>query len=105
MRGSGTRLIAASTGVTGYDVAETAQNLAVNMAAVVGLTVFYFNDKRARDLDLERIASSGKLSTLSIRLKSESGKEVHNACRARALAHMPRVAAVQNQDKTKTAYK
>jgi len=73
---SGTRLIAASTGVTGYDVAETAQNLAVNMAAVVGLTVFYFNDKRARDLDLERIARSGKLSTLSIRLKSESGKEV-----------------------------
>jgi len=57
-------------------VAETGQNLAVNMAAVVGLTVFYFNDKRARDLDLERIARSGKLSTLTIRLKSESGKEV-----------------------------
>lgn len=64
---SGTRLIAASTGVTGYDVSETAQNLLINVASVVGLTLFYLNDKRARDMDLERIARAGKLSTLQIR--------------------------------------
>ena len=63
---SGTRLIAASTGVTGYDVSETAQNLLINVASVVGLTLFYLNDKRARDMDLERIARAGKLSTLQI---------------------------------------
>ena len=73
---SGTRLIAASTGVTGYDVGETAQNLLINVASVVGLTLFYLNDKRARDSDLERIARAGTLSTLQIRLQSESGKEV-----------------------------
>jgi len=64
---SGTRLIAASTGVTGYDVGETAQNLLINAGSVVGLTLFYLNDKRARDMDLERIARAGKLSTLQIR--------------------------------------
>jgi len=73
---SGTRLIAASQGITGYDVAETGKNLVVDLGAVVGLSLFYLNDKRARDSDLERIARSGKLSTLQIRLQSESGKEV-----------------------------
>ena len=56
---SGTRLIAASTGITGYNVEETTQNLVADVGAIVGLTLFYLNDKRARDLDLERIARSG----------------------------------------------
>lgn len=73
---SGTRLLAAATGVTGYDVDETLQNLLVNAGAVVGLTFLYLNDKRSRDLDLERIARSGQLAKLQLRLFSESGKEV-----------------------------
>ena len=73
---SGTRLLAAATGVTGYDVDETLQNLLVNAGAVVGLTLLYLNDKRSRDLDLERIARSGQLAKLQLRLFSESGKEV-----------------------------
>ena len=73
---SGTRLVAAASGITGYDVAETTQNLLINVGSVVGLTLFYLNDKRSRDLDLVRIARSGKLSNLQVLLKSEAGKEL-----------------------------
>jgi len=40
-------------------VTETGKNLLIDLGAVVGLSLFYLNDKRARDSDLERIARSG----------------------------------------------
>jgi len=72
---SGTRLIAAYTGVKGYNVDETLQNFLINMGAVIGGAVIYLNDRAAREKDLIRISRAGKLAALRVRVRSESGKE------------------------------
>lgn len=69
----GTRLLAASTGVQGYDVGETATNFAINTLGAAFFGFVYWNDSRAREKDLVRIARSGKLSGLRVQLLTESG--------------------------------
>ncbi len=46
--------IHAHTGITGYDMQETSTNLALNIFAMGGLGIIYFNDKKAEDANLRR---------------------------------------------------
>eukprot|EP00960_Hanusia_phi_P056388 763252-Hanusia_phi.AAC.4 len=72
---AGTRLLAMSTGVTGYDFDQTLQNFGVDVLGATAFALLYWNDINARDRDLLRIARSGKLSTLTLKIASETGRE------------------------------
>ena len=72
---AGTRLLAISTGVTGYDFDNTLQNFGIDVLGATGFALLYWNDLNARDRDLVRIARSGKLSTLTLKIVSETGRE------------------------------
>mmetsp|Transcript_14613 Transcript_14613/g.49895 ORF Transcript_14613/g.49895 Transcript_14613/m.49895 type:complete len:333 (-) Transcript_14613:55-1053(-) len=72
---AGTRLLAISTGVTGYDFDQTLQNFGIDVLGATGFALLYWNDLNARDRDLVRIARSGKLSTLTLKIVSETGRE------------------------------
>jgi hypothetical protein len=92
---SATRLVATMSGVKGYDFNDTANNLGLDIVAMIGLGLIWKRDIDGRNRDLERIARSGRLADLQVTGGAELASparacpRAHRAARAPHAPHVP----------------